>query len=404
MAYFAFTDESGEHVAVGRLSDWKAAVLLVDDHPGNLLALEAVLAPLDLKLVRASSGPEALRRVAAEPFALVLLDLRMPGLDGVETAARMREQNRERQPPIIMITGEAPEMRDVSRAYERGIVDFMQKPFAPELLRAKVSVFAEIARQREKLLRYEQALRKRFEQQLVGIVSHDLRAPLNTILLGAEIGLRRPETDAKSRHTFEITKSAAGRAARLIHDLLDYTQVLSGAALPIKRVDLCLHDLIQRIVEELRLGHPNREFVVECTGSTDGYFDPDRLAQAVTNLATNATTYGGNRAISIRLVGYEAEVVIEVHNWGEPIPLDLLPRLFQPHQRGGSKPGRGSIGFGLFIVREVARAHGGTVAVESTQESGTSFCLRLPRASNACQSESTARLTWGQDATHENGP
>ncbi len=355
-------------------------MLLVDDHPGNLTALEAVLGPLVLKLVQAHSGAEALCRVAAERFALVLLDLHMPGIDGIETAARMRAQEKDRQPPTIMITAEVPDVREIRRAYEQGVVDFLQKPFAAELLRAKVSVFAEIAAQREKLLRYEEALRKRFEQQLVGIVSHDLRAPLNTILLGAEIGLRRPETDAKSRHTFEITKSAAGRAARLIHDLLDYTQVLSGAALPIKTVDLCLHELVQRIIEELKLGYPNHQFVVERTGATEGQFDPDRITQAVTNLVTNATTYGGGSAISVRLAGDETEVGIDVHNRGQPIPADLLAKLFQPHQRGGSKPGRGSIGFGLFIVREVARAHGGSVTVESTRERGTTFSMRLPRA------------------------
>jgi sigma-B regulation protein RsbU (phosphoserine phosphatase) len=222
-------------------------------------------------------------------------------------------------------------------------------------------------------------LRKRFEQQLVGIVSHDLRAPLNAIMLGSEVGLRRTETDAKSRHTFEITKAAAGRAARLIHDLLDYTQVLSGAALPIKRIRLCLFELIGRVIEELKLIHPRREFVVERTSSTEGDWDPDRLAQAITNLVTNAVTYGGDAPIVIRISGLETEVRVEVHNSGEPIPPSLVPELFQPHKRGSTMAGRGSIGFGLFIVREVARAHGGTVAIESTPELGTTFAIRLPR-------------------------
>jgi signal transduction histidine kinase len=376
-------DESGVHVVESRPSGWRPAVLLVDDHPGNLMALEAVLAPLDLRLVHAQSGAEALRLANEEPFALALLDLRMPGLDGIETAERMRLQNRRRQVPIIVITAQVPDFQEIKAAYERGIVDFLQKPFAPEVLRAKVAVFAEIAAQREKLLRYEEALRKRFEQQLVGIVSHDLRAPLNTILLGAEVGLRRAETDAKSRQTFEITKAAASRAARLIHDLLDYTQLLSGGTLPIKPTKLCLFELSQRSMEELKLTNPQREFVVERTGATEGQWDPDRVTQAITNLVTNAAKYGSERPISVRLVGLDTDVELEVHNWGEPIPPELVPNLFQPLKRGNSRPGRGSIGFGLFIVHEVARAHGGSVAVESSPERGTSFRLRLPRAAGA---------------------
>jgi len=361
-------------------TSWRPAVLLVDDHPANLIALDAVLGPLELELVHATSGREALERVAEQDFAVVLLDLRMPGLDGAETAALMRERHPKLLAPIIMLTAGTPDLHEIRRAYAHGVVDFLQKPFAPELLAAKVSAFAQIARQQHKIRRYEEALRKRFEQQLVGIVSHDLRGPLNAILLGAEVALRRAETDSKSRHTFEVTKAAAGRAGRLIHDLLDYTQVLSGASLPIKRVRLCLFELAERVLEELKLSHPRREFVLERTSPTEGDWDPDRLSQALTNLITNAATYGGDAPITIRLASHEREVSVAVHNWGEPIPTALVPQLFQPHKRGTSAPGRGNIGFGLFIVREVARAHGGSVAVESTPELGTTFAIKLPRS------------------------
>jgi len=375
-----FADESGVHVVDSRPVGWRPAVLLADDHPANLLALEAVLAPLDLKLVQAQSGAEALELVDREPFALALLDLRMPGIDGIQTAERMRRQNRQRQIPIIVITAQTPDTDEVKAAYARGVVDFLQKPFLPEVLRAKVAVFAEIATQREKLVRYEAALREKFEQQLVGIVSHDLRAPLNSILLGAEVGLRRPETDAKSRHTFEVTKAAAARAGRLIHDLLDYTQVLSGATLPIKRVEVCLFEVLQKALEELRLTHPHREFLVERAGLTEGQWDPDRLTQVITNLVANAATYGGDGPISLRIVGHEEAIELEVHNWGEAIPPALVPDLFQPLKRGNGRSERGNIGFGLFIVHEVARAHGGSVRVSSTPETGTTFSLRMPRS------------------------
>lgn len=371
--------EDSDSLLEGKSSGWRPAVLLVDDHPANLLALEAVLSPLDLNLVRATSGREALDRVAEQEFALVLLDLRMPGLDGAETAGLIQERHPTSKPPIILLTADIPEPQETRKAYAHGVVDFLQKPFVPEVLAAKVSAFAQIARQKHQLQRYEEALRKRFEQQLVGIVSHDLRTPLNAIRLGAEVALRRTETDAKSRRTFEITKSASGRALRLIHDLLDYTQVLSGASLPIQRSRLCLFELATRVIEEVELTHPEREFVLERTSSSEGDWDPDRLTQALTNLLVNAATYGGDAPVTIRLVGDETKVSLTVHNWGEAIPVHLVPTLFEPHKRGSQAGGRGSIGFGLFIVREVARAHGGSVTLESTPELGTTFALELPR-------------------------
>jgi signal transduction histidine kinase len=361
-------------------ASWRPTVLLVDDHPGNLTALEAVLAPLHLTLVLAHTGQEALELVAQHDFAVVLLDLRMPGLDGAETASLIRERHPNRHPPIIMLTAHVPDVREIRKSYACGVVDFLQKPFVPEVLTAKVSVFAEIAEQREKLRRYEQALRKRFEQQLVGIVSHDLRAPLNVILLSAEVALRGADVTQASQRSFETIKSAAGRAGRLIHDLLDYTQVLYGSELPIKRANFALLELAQQIVDELKVSYPHREILIEHRGSTQGRWDPDRLAQAITNLITNAAAYGSDAPITLRVVGDEREVGLDLHNWGTPIPEDLWSELFQPLKRGKTHPGRGSIGFGLFIVHEIVRAHGGSVAVDSASDRGTTIGFRIPRA------------------------
>jgi signal transduction histidine kinase len=361
-------------------ASWQPSVLLVDDHAGNLIALEAALAPLRLRLVRATSGAEALARVAEESFAVVLLDLRMPRLDGIETARLMRERSFQPHAPIIMVTAQTPEMDEIKKAYTHGVVDFLQKPFAAELLRAKVAVFAEMAAQREKLHRYEEASRKSFERQLVGIVSHDLRGPLNSILLSAEVALRKPDGLEAHRRSLETIKSAARRATRLIHDLLDYTQVLYGAALPVRRSRFSLLALVKEVVEELRVAHPQREISVQGSERAEGFWDADRLAQVITNLVNNAAKYGSDAAITVRVVDGEPEVGLEVHNFGAPIPAERVPELFQPLKRGSAMVSRGNIGFGLFIVHEVARAHGGTVSVHSTPELGTTFALRIPHS------------------------
>jgi signal transduction histidine kinase len=368
----------------GELAVARPAVLIVDDHPSNLLALEAVLERLPVRTVRARSGEEALVKSVEQEFAVVLMDWRMPRMDGVETARRMRERDSTRQPPVLILTAHLPELSEIKTAYATaGVVDFLQKPYAAEVLSAKVSVFVELHVQREKLRLYERALRQRFEQDLVGIVSHDLRSPLNAISLAAESALRRGESNERNRRSLHIIHSAAGRASRLVHDLLDYTQVLHGSGLPIKREDFCLLKLANEIVDELRPSFPSSEFMFESEGETQGHWDRDRLAQLVTNLVGNASTYGSGAPIRVRVVGNESDVSLHVHNHGEPIPAELIPGVFEPLRRGTENRRAGNIGLGLFIVNEIVLAHGGTVAVQSSVEDGTTFSVNLPRGTAA---------------------
>jgi PAS domain S-box-containing protein len=143
-------------------------VLAVDDQPENLLALEAVLAPLGLELVRARSGEEALRLLLARDFVLVLLDVRMPGTDGLQVAELMLQRERTRAIPIVFLTAAADEVCDIARAYELGAVDYVVKPFDPELLRSKVAVFAKLGESRLALRRSEALLRGAFDAAPMG--------------------------------------------------------------------------------------------------------------------------------------------------------------------------------------------------------------------------------------------
>jgi signal transduction histidine kinase len=372
----------------------RPAVLIVDDHPSNLVALEAVLERLPVRIVRARSGEEALVKSAEQEFAVVLLDWRMPRLDGVETARRMRERDSTRQPPVLILTAHLPDLSEIKTAYATaGVVDFLQKPYAAEVLCAKVSVFVELLVQREKLRLYERALRERFEQDLVGIVSHDLRSPLNAISLAAESALRRGDTNERNRRSFQIIRSASSRATRLVHDLLDYTRVLHGTGLPIKRESFCLLRLAHEIVEELRASFPATEFTFEREGETEGHWDRDRLAQLLTNLIGNASTYGSGTPIAMRIVGNESDVSLHVHNHGEPIPAELIPRVFEPLRRATENGHAGNIGLGLFIVNEIVLAHGGCVTVQSSSDDGTTFSVSLPRGiASAARAPSLQRL------------
>jgi PAS domain S-box-containing protein len=145
------------------------AVLVVDDHPENLLALEAVLAPVGARIIRAGSGEEALRAVLAEDFAAILLDVQMPGMDGFETAATIRGRQRSAHTPIIFLTALSTDLANVARGYEAGAVDYVLKPFDPLVLRSKVAVFCDLASQRTARERADQLLRAAWDGAPNGI-------------------------------------------------------------------------------------------------------------------------------------------------------------------------------------------------------------------------------------------
>ena len=233
-----------------------------------------------------------------------------------------------------------------------------------------------------KTLQTELAQRKVFQEELLGIVSHDLRTPLNAVLLGAAL-LRQEELSARQSRGVARIVSSAERGIRLVHDLLDFTQARLGEGLSVRTAPLDLHDFTRVVVADVQLAHPHREVELRSEGDGEGEWDADRIAQLLSNLVSNAMAYGTpGTPVQVTTRGRDAaQVELEVHSTGEPIPEALKPLLFERLTRGVSKDGhnKGSIGLGLFIVCHIARAHGGSVTVESTLEAGTTFTVRLPR-------------------------
>lgn len=225
--------------------------------------------------------------------------------------------------------------------------------------------------------------RSEFEQQLLGIVSHDLRNPLNAIVLGAATLLKREGLDEKSTQSVRRILRSAERATRMIRDLLDFTQVRLGGGIPIESRPLELAAHAEQVLEELEHLHPEHRLELTHEGDTRGEWDPDRVAQIITNLVGNGLKYSApGTKVRVRTRGEGQVVVLEVHNCGEPIAPTLLPRLFKPLSRGAGKVDMEtrSIGLGLYIVDSIVRAHGGTIEVKSTLEEGTLFTVRLPRS------------------------
>ncbi|WP_257456878.1 sensor histidine kinase [Archangium lipolyticum] len=221
-----------------------------------------------------------------------------------------------------------------------------------------------------------------FEQQLIGIVSHDLRNPLTAIIFGASVLLKREGLDEKVTSSARRILASAERAGRMIRDLLDFTQARLGG-IPVARAPLCLHAQASQVIDELGHTHPERGLELTREGDTHGEWDPDRIAQVISNLVGNALKYSPpDSVVRVRTRGERNVVLLEVHNRGEPIPPALIPELFKPLNRGTARTDMQtrSIGLGLYIVDNIVRAHGGSVHVSSTAAEGTIFTVRLPRS------------------------
>jgi sigma-B regulation protein RsbU (phosphoserine phosphatase) len=218
-------------------------------------------------------------------------------------------------------------------------------------------------------------------EQMMGIVSHDLRNPLSTIMMGTALLGRQGASPQQTIVLGRITR-AADRAQRMISQLLDFTQARLGEGLSVTPRGVDLHGAVRECVDELSLAFAGRTLRHEAVGEREECFvDPDRLSQLIGNLVANAMTYGDKSLeVTVRSEIAAEEFSIAVHNWGEPIAPEAMAMIFEPLSRGQDDGETGSMGLGLYIVHQIARAHHGRVEVRSSREAGTAFRACFPRA------------------------
>lgn len=227
-------------------------------------------------------------------------------------------------------------------------------------------------------------------QQMMAVLGHDLRNPLSAIQTAAIVMARDESLSKKAAHLTSIIHDASTRMQEMTDTLLDFAHTRFVGPLPITRKKTNIHETCQRALAELRVVHPDRDIVLQCEGDTIGMWDSARISQLIVNLVANALTHGvASAPVHVRIVGEEHVVMIEVNNSGPPIPPDVLPNVFDPFRRGDattrSKTQKGlGLGLGLYIVQQIALAHGGTVNVTSTAARGTTFRVNLPRAGQEC--------------------
>ena len=232
-------------------------------------------------------------------------------------------------------------------------------------------------KQRLETLAAESRDRAAFAEQLIGIVSHDLRNPLSTISMAAKLIGSAPETSAKYLATIE---RSVDRATHLLSDLLDFTAARVGAGISITVAPIDLHATVTEAVESLRIGNPKRTLTHIIEGDGMCTLDPQRIGQALGNLVSNAVAYGDPH-VPIRITSRVGDktCAVEVANGGAPIPEATMKMIFEPMKRGTTQGhATRSVGLGLFIVQRIAKAHGGTATVTSNSDA-TTFTIEMPR-------------------------
>lgn len=359
-------------------------ILIVDDIEENLIALEALLRRLsDVEIVSARSGSEALEILLVQDIALALLDVNMPEMDGFQLAELMRGAQRTKDVPIIFVTA-AYEPQRVFQGYDVGAIDFLIKPVDPRILKSKVSTLLELYRSKRQLATQLVELERmskqltevlRMQETFVAAVNHDLRSPLHTISVGVSLLV---DQDPDKRDVARRIEAAIDRMSGMLDQLYDLARTRVGNGIPIDPRPGDLGALVQTVVNEAELRRGTTKLEIDMAGDVKGTWDLTRVSRLAANLVSNALQHGDKSApVAVRLDGTDPEsILLAVENAGV-IPTDLLPQIFEPFRRGPSSTK--GLGLGLYIVREIATVHGGSVSVTSTPATGTRFEVRLPR-------------------------
>jgi signal transduction histidine kinase len=395
----------------------KVNILLVDDQPARLMSYESILSELGQNLVMARSGVEALERLMHNEFAVVLLDVNMPGMDGFETASMIHEHPRFEKTPIIFVTGVHVSELDRLQGYQLGAVDYVSIPVVPEILRSKVAVLVELYCQRRELKQLNRSLAEantalaqanstlqaeknreleelngtlreanRLKDEFLAMLAHELRNPLAPIHNAVQL-MRNPVIPpAQLSWARDVIGRQVGHLTRLVDDLLDVSRITRGK-INVNRELLEIATVITRAVETVQpmLAGQKHELVL-AVEPTPLYVEGDltRLTQIVGNILSNSIKYtdaGGRIELGAEAVRDRIQIRVRDNGIGiEPAALPAVFDLFTQASRAAERAQSG-LGIGLALVKRLVELHGGAVEARSDGLGrGSEFIVWLPRA------------------------
>ncbi|QLL16383.1 hybrid sensor histidine kinase/response regulator [Pseudomonas chlororaphis] len=391
------------------LSNIQAKLLIVDDLPENLLALEALIKREDRQVYKALSADEALSLLLEHEFAMAILDVQMPGMNGFELAELMRGTEKTKNIPIVFVSAAGRELDYAFKGYESGAVDFLHKPLDIHAVKSKVNVFVDLYRQskamkrqvealeqsrreQEALLKQLQATQNELEQAVrmrddfMSIVAHEVRTPLNGLILETQLRKMHLARDNASAFTLDKMQAMVERderqiksLIRLIEDMLDISRIRTGK-LSIRPSQVDLVQLVRGLLENFapQVEAAESSIALTAEGSVLGQWDEFRIEQVISNLLTNALRYGAKSPIEVRVYSADGQAQVEVRDHGIGISEENQARIFQQFERVSVNHAVAGLGLGLFISEQIVTAHGGTIEVDSRIGEGALFRVCLP--------------------------
>ena len=370
----------------------KVNILIVDDDATKRFALKTILAPMDENVVEASSGADALRQLLRNEFAVVLLDVRMPIMDGFETAQLIRQRPRSELTPLIFVTALDQAETDMGRGYNLGAVDFVFAPVVPAIMRAKVTVFVELYRAQEELRRYRTQLETLVEERTIALtainreleafsysVSHDLRAPLVSFDGLSETLLQKygEQLDDQAKDYLKRMRDASDRMTSVFDGLQMLFRLTSGE---IRREVLDISAMANQVADEMRAANPESKVDVDIAPGITASGDKRLVQILLTNLINNAWKFSSLRSAPNITVGREmvdGEARMFVKDNGVGFDMIESHRLFGAFQRLHSQSEFPGAGIGLATTRRIVNRHGGRIWAEGAVGEGATFYFVL---------------------------
>lgn len=391
------------------LSTIQAKLLIVDDLPENLLALEALIKREDRVVYKAQSADEALSLLLQHEFAMAILDVQMPGMNGFELAELMRGTEKTKNIPIVFVSAAGRELNYAFKGYESGAVDFLHKPLDIHAVKSKINVFVELYRQSKAMkqqvealeqsrreqeallaqlqstqLELEQAVRMR--DDFMSIVAHEVRTPLNGLILETQLRKMHLARDNAAAFTLDKMHAMVDRderqiksLIRLIEDMLDVSRIRTGK-LSIRPtcfdLSVLVCSLLQNFAQQIEAAESS--VTLQAEQPVVGNWDEFRIEQVISNLLTNALRYGAKSPIEVKVYSENGEARVEVRDFGIGISEENQQRIFQQFERVSAKQVVAGLGLGLFISEQIVTAHGGSITVQSRIGEGALFRVCLP--------------------------
>ncbi len=381
----------------------KVNILLVDDQPGKLLAHESILADLGENVVKANSAREGLECLLQRDFAVILLDVKMPEMDGFEMAELIRKRPRFEKTPIIFITGTSTTELDRLTGYSLGAVDYLFLPVIPQVLKAKVSVFVELARQTqliksqaESLARHNQVQAEQLQviqklnqecresnselEAFCYSVSHDLRAPLRSITSFSQFLVQDYESkfDEEGKRMLGVIQCEARRMGRLVDGLLSFSRL---GRQPLRKSVLDLTALVNSVFDELTTRHTGRKPELELKPLPTAHADEALMRELFVNLLSNAIKFTASQEVPRIEIGGQSDsehTLYYVKDNGVGFDARHADKLFGVFQRLHGQEEFEGAGVGLALVQRIIHRHGGRIWAESIVNGGATFRFTVP--------------------------